>query len=107
MSSRYPGRPSDFVCPAISNPEDVAGLPWIGNFASDAPLFDAVYRWAVVSAPTYEAACRALLLAGRVGMGLDDDACAATPEFVAELCEEMEVRPVHYEIPGVSFDTIH
>lgn len=100
---RFPGRPADFVCPTIADAEAVATLPWVGNFASDQPLFAAVMEWVIDSAPTIEAAKRALYLSGKVGMGLDDELCEVTDDQLFEVCSEEGRVPVHYSIPGFRF----
>lgn len=92
------GRPAGFVCPPIADAEAVASLPWFGNFASDSVLFSAVVAWAIDSAPTAVAACRALYLMGEVGMGLDADMCACSLVQLAEVCADEGRAPVHYSL---------
>lgn len=55
----------------ITDPEQIANLPWHGNHASDSGLFKAVDQY-ILSEPDREKQKRALFLSGLHGMGIED-----------------------------------
>ena len=55
----------------ITDPEQVASLPWRGNYAGDRHLFDAVERYVRAEAND-EKRHRAVYLAQLYGMGVDE-----------------------------------
>ena len=88
------GRAADFA-PVVNNVDEIANLPWFGNFASDQPLFAAIDDFIFNRAETVEVAVKALYLLGDYGMGITDQ---VTAQDLKQYIDEAERKPVHFTL---------
>jgi hypothetical protein len=63
--------------PEIKNPEDIKTLPWLGNYAADAWLFDLIEEF-IMKEPDLHRRQLADQLASEYGMGIE---CEIDPSY--------------------------